>query len=542
LQSGMPPTQTRSRSALLPLCLAGGFLVRLVPARLTFLNPDEVLHYFLSHQPSLAAAYQATLTTAHPPLLILFFHYWQLLGNSEIALRFPSILAGTAFAWVMYLWLKKVSDNSTALTGLIVLLFSPALISISSEVRQYALLLLFAAGSLYFLERAVEENSVAMMLLSALALYLGLLTHYSSLIFALTLGIYALARLRTTRTTAAVMAAWILGQIGALGICGFLYRSHLGKLQHGSLRQEIADTWLRSSIYHPAQDHAVVFVVSRTVRLFRYLFSNGTIGVLALLVFLCGITFLLLDRESHVADRKPADRKPTPRQLALLLTLPFLITAIAAIGGLYPYGGTRHDVLLATFAMSGVALGLDRLKMDRLMIPKDWQRLTIVGVVLAIGNLFPFPTPPFIKPKNQNRDLMNRAMNTLRQEAPASSVILTDYEGGLMLSYYLCSSRVVEIETTQAFLYSPCGQYRVVASSPELWSYDAQTLPAALHHVQEKAQQEHNAGAETNTWLFQAGWIDDKQAQWIAELSQFGCRSPQLFGQNIFLCRMAVEK
>jgi 4-amino-4-deoxy-L-arabinose transferase-like glycosyltransferase len=538
----MPPTQTRSRSALLLLCLAGGFLVRLVPARLTFLNPDEVLHYFLSHQPSLAATYQATLTTAHPPLLILFLHYWQLLGNSEIALRFPSILAGTAFAWVIYLWLKRVSDTSTALTSLVLLLFSPALISISSEVRQYALLLLFAAGSLYSLERAIEENSVAMMLLSALALYLALLTHYSSLIFALTLGIYALARLRTTRTTAAVIAAWVLGQTGALCICGFLYKSHLGKLQHGTLRQEIADTWLRTSVYHPAQDHALVFVVSRTVRLFRYLFSNGTIGVLALLVFLCGITFLMLDRASTVSDRMPTDRKPAPRQLALLLTLPFFITAAAAVAGFYPYGGTRHDVLLATFAMSGVALGLERLEMDRLRIPKDWQRLAIVGVVLAIGNLFPFPTPPSIKSKNQNRELMSRAINTLSRDAPAGSVILTDYEGGLMLSYYLCSNRVVEIETTQAFMRSACGEYRVVASSPDLWAYDAQTLPAALRQVQEKAQQENKTDAETNPWLFQAGWIDDKQAEWIAQLSQFGCRSPQLFGQNIFLCRMAVEK
>jgi hypothetical protein len=532
----MPPTQTRSRSALLPLCLAGGFLVRLVPARLTFLNPDEVLHYFLSHQASLAAAYQATLSTAHPPLLILFLHYWQLLGNSEMALRIPSILAGTAFAWVMYLWLKRVWDTSTALTSLILLLFSPALISISSEVRQYALLLLFAGGSLYFLERAIEENSVAMMLFSALALYLALLTHYSSLIFALTLGIYALARLRTTKARAAVLAAWVLGQTGALGICGFLYKSHLGKLQHGSLRQEIADTWLRASIYHPAQDHAVVFLVSRTVRLFRYLFSNGTIGVLALLVFLCGITFLMLDRGSQASDRKPADRKPTPRQLALLLTLPFFITAAAAVAGFYPYGGTRHDVLLATFAMSGVALGL-----NRLVTGKDWQRLAIVGVVLAICNLFPFPTPPFIKPKNQNRELMSSAINTLRRDAPAGSVILTDYEGGLMLGYYLCSSRVVEIEISQAFMRSACGEYRVVASSPDLWAYDAQTLPAALRQVQEKAQQD-KTNVESNTWLFQAGWIDDKQAQWIAELSQFGCRNPQLFGQNIFLCRMAVQK
>jgi hypothetical protein len=517
--------------------MAGGFLVRLVPARLTFLNPDEVLHYFLSHQPSLAATYRATLTTAHPPLLIFFLHYWQSLGSSELALRFPSMVAGTAFAWVMYLWLKRVSDSSTALTSLVLLLFSPALISISSEVRQYALLLLFAATSLYFLERAIEENSAAVMLLSALALYLALLTHYSSLIFALTLGIYALARLCTTKTSAAVIAAWVLGQTGALGICGFLYLSHLDKLQHGALRQEIADTWLRTSIYHPAQDHAVVFLVSRTVRLFRYLFSNGTIGVLALLVFLCGITILMLESQSTVSDRMPTHRKPTPRQLALLLTFPFFITAAAALAGFYPYGGTRHDVLLASFAMSGVALGLNRLVMG-----KEWQRVAIVGVVLAIGNLFPFPTPPFIKPKNQNRKLMSSAIGTLRRDAPAGSVILTDYEGGLMLSYYLCSdrgfARVVEIETSQAFLHSPCGQYRVVASSPDRWAFDAQTLPAALR----EAHQEYKTDPETNLWLFQAGWIDDKQSEWIAQLSQFGCRSPQLFGQNIFLCRMAIEK
>jgi len=518
----MPPTQTRSFSVLLAVCLAGGFLVRLVPACLTFLNPDEVLHYLLSHQPSLAATYQATLTTAHPPLLILLLHYWQLLGHSELVLRFPPLLAGTAFAGMMYLWLRRVSETSAALIGLFLLLFSPALISVSAEVRQYALLLFFAASSLYFLERAIEENSAPIMLFSALALYLALLTHYSSLIFASTLGIYALARLRTTRTDAWVIAAWAIGQVGALAICGVLYKSHLGKLQHSPVRQVISDTWLRTSIYHPGEGQIVVFVLSRTVRLFRYLFSNGTIGVLFLLVFVGSILLLLLDQRP-----RSSDRKPTSRQLALVLTLPFFITTAVAVAGLYPYGGTRHDVLLATFAMSGIALGLARLR-----IAKDWQWLAVLGVALAIGNLHPFPTPPFIKPKNQNRRLMIAAMNWLRQQAPPGSIFLTDYEGGLMLSYYLCPNRVVEIETTQPFLHSACGDYRVVASSPEVWSYDAQTLPAALRVAQQESS------AETKAWLFQAGWIDDKQAEWIGELSQLGCGTPQLFGQNILLCRI----
>lgn len=531
LPSGMPPTQIRSRSKLLLLCLAGGFLVRLIPAWFTFLNPDEVLHYFLSHQPSFASTYKTTLTTAHPPLLILLLHYWQLLGHSEPMLRLPFLVAGIAFAGLMYLWLKRVANNSTALTGLVLFLFAPALITVSSEVRQYAPLLLFAAASLYFLDRAIEENSSSIMLFSAFALCLALLTHYSSLIFALTLGIYALARFRTAKPFSHVIAAWGLGQMGALAICGFLYHSHLAKLQHSALRQEIADTWLRLSIYHPGQDRPVAFVVTRTVRLFRYFFSNGTIGVLALLIFIAGIVLLVLDR-----GQGSGARKATPRQLALLLTLPFVVTAAIALAGIYPYGGTRHDILLATFAMSGVALGLTHIKTPY-FDSRQWQGLAIVGIALAIGSLRPFPTPPFIKPKNQNRRLMSQAMNTLRLEAPPGTVLLTDYQGGLMLSYYLCPDRVVEIETTQAFLHSACGTYRVVASAPELWAYDIHTLPAAW----EETQRETTSGAETAVWLFQAGWIDDRQSEWLAELTQFGCLSPQTFGQNIFLSRMTKK-
>jgi hypothetical protein len=519
----MSYTRTRSISTLLLLCLAGGFLARSIPARLTFLNPDEVLHYLLSDQPSLAATYKATLTTAHPPLFIVLLHYWQSLGHSEMMLRLPSLLAGIAFSWVMFLWLRRVSDRQTALYGLILLLFSPALISLSAEVRQYALLLLFCASSLYFLERAVQENSALVMLLSALTLYLALSIHYSSLIFALTLGIYALARLWTTKTEPKVIAAWAAGQLGGLAICVFFYTSHLAALQRSGLHQQIADTWLRTSIFHSGQDHLAGFLVGRTVRLFRYFFSNGTIGVFALLLFVWGIDLLLLDAE----PRQPS-RKPTSRQFVLLLTLPFFITGGTAVVGLYPYGGTRHDAFLAIFAMSGVSLGLARVK-----IQKSWLKLAVLAGALAVGNLFPFPTPPFIKPRNQN--LMTAAMSFLRRPGPADSILLTDYEGGLMLSYYLCSSKVIEIQTSQPFLESHCGDYRVIASSPELWSYDARTFPAALAELQQKGR----LGPETNAWLFQAGWIDDKQAEWIAELGRFGCRDPRLFGQNILLCRIA---
>ena len=79
-----PQQETRSRvSSLFFLLIGAGFFLRLRLAWLTFLNPDEALHYLLSHQPSLKLAYEASLTTAHPPLMILFLHYWSFLGRSE---------------------------------------------------------------------------------------------------------------------------------------------------------------------------------------------------------------------------------------------------------------------------------------------------------------------------------------------------------------------------------------------------------------------------------------------------------------------------
>ena len=135
-------------SSSLPLWLVAlGLMLRCANAWYRFLNADEALHYLLSVQPSLAATYRASLTTAHPPLLIVWLHYWGMLGHSEFFLRLPCVLAGTLFCWVVFCWLRRVTNASTALIALTLLLFSPALIPLTSEVRQYSFLLLFCAAS-----------------------------------------------------------------------------------------------------------------------------------------------------------------------------------------------------------------------------------------------------------------------------------------------------------------------------------------------------------------------------------------------------------
>src|SRR3989442_11702834 len=116
----------RSRSGLWMTCLLlAGFLARLWHASGTFLNPDEALHFMMANKTSWAVAYRASLSLAHPPLLVLILHGWRSFGVSELWLRMPSILAGTAFCWLTFRWLRMLFSDSTAWIGFIFVVFLP---------------------------------------------------------------------------------------------------------------------------------------------------------------------------------------------------------------------------------------------------------------------------------------------------------------------------------------------------------------------------------------------------------------------------------
>ena len=99
------------------LLLAAGFLLRVWTASGTFLNPDEALHLLAAHTDSFAGAYQASLDTAHPPLLILVLYFWRALGNSEFVLRLPSIIAGPVFCWLLFRWLTYLFGRPVGLAS-----------------------------------------------------------------------------------------------------------------------------------------------------------------------------------------------------------------------------------------------------------------------------------------------------------------------------------------------------------------------------------------------------------------------------------------
>jgi predicted membrane-bound mannosyltransferase len=121
--------------------IALAFAIRLVYAGSCYLNPDEAEHFGAARLSSWFETYKAALMLAHPPLFILILHGTLILGRSELILRLPSLVGGTAALGLAFLWLRRCVGEIAAFAGLGFMAFSPAAISASTEVRQYGLLL-----------------------------------------------------------------------------------------------------------------------------------------------------------------------------------------------------------------------------------------------------------------------------------------------------------------------------------------------------------------------------------------------------------------
>jgi hypothetical protein len=321
---------------------------------------------------------------------------------------------------------------------------------------------------------------------------------------------------------ARLTSAWILGQAGALAICAFLYKSQISKLRESGMPSEIAATWLRSSTFQPGQNHLASFAWSSTLRLFRYFFSHGTIGVIGLGLFVFALVALLWPYQN-------SESKSRNRELAIFLAAPFLITFLLATFGIYPYGGTRHDVVLAIFAISGISIGFDRLPRGGPGATTTLVKTALLASVMLICNFYPSPSGPYIRPHNQRRKLMHQAVNSIRS-LPPESVIFTDAQGSLVLNYYLCNDAMpLPFTLEKELLKLPCGQYYLLTSMATQTGFDRTTFPELLS----RAMQEN--AKETTLYLFQSGWIDDKEEDWLTELRGLG-GDPRNFGPNILLC------
>lgn len=142
---------------------------------------------------------------ASPGLYFLLLHVFQsFFGGSEFAGRLLSALAGTAFIPLVFLLARRMFDQRTALISAFIVAISPYAISVSQEMRMYALLGVELALALYFFwiifEKISDENTgvkwwLALFVVSIAGLYTHIL--FAFVFFFLTI-VYLLVALKSS--------------------------------------------------------------------------------------------------------------------------------------------------------------------------------------------------------------------------------------------------------------------------------------------------------------------------------------------------------
>ena len=512
-----------------------GFLARLWTASGTFLNPDEALHFRLANQLSLALAYKASLTAAHPPLFILLLYFWRALGTSELCLRLPSVLAGTAFCGIFYKWLTQAAGNLAGLIGLLFVSLLAPIVTIAAEVRQYALLLVFLIAALYFLDEAFAKNSASRMVAFVLCLYLAMLFHYSAFLFAASLGLYALIRILTERPPVRVAAAWAASQAGGLALAAFLYKTHLSKLSAGDSRTALQaltnEFYLQRSYFDPAHDNPVKFLVGHSFGVFQYFFGQLAVGDVMGIVFLVGVV-LLLRGKGPPGKSLPEDRTSS-RRLGMFLLIPFAIAGALSLAHFYPYGGTRHVAFLIIPAVAGVSVAIACLAAGR------WSRgLAIAALIVLTCIAFGKPRQPRMIRADQSRRHMADAIDFVRDNTKPSDLIFTDYQSDLILGHYLCEQHPISTEVTSADFeqFSCAGRHIVSSDFRTAWMFWADNFPKEWRRFGDS----YNLKPGDTVWIFQAGWGVDLPADLQRHYAEFHDLHFESFGKNIRIFKMTV--
>jgi len=159
---------------------------------------DEAVSYFVSRKPVLEIlAYSAANVREHPPGYYLLLHLWMLvIGQSEFALRFVSVLGGMLSVALVVVLARRWFGDRLALLAAILMAIQPMAVQYGREVRMYTWTIAAVLLGVYLLDRAIVHNRWRDWSLFALVTLVSLSLHYLTILLLLAYGLFLALRWR----------------------------------------------------------------------------------------------------------------------------------------------------------------------------------------------------------------------------------------------------------------------------------------------------------------------------------------------------------
>jgi mannosyltransferase len=217
--------------------IALGLLFLAFGARILYLSApslwlDEAISVNIAKS-SVAEYLQWARNDFHPPLYYLLLHLWSFLGHDEFTLRFFSVILNCFSGIILYVFVRKMFDHSTALLTLLLFTISPFQIRYSQEVRMYSLLGLWIVSILFFTSEYLRKRSWLFLFGYILSSTLGLYTHYHTGVFLIVLNVAVVIQLYRTEKVRLwhwLLAQWIIFALFVPWLSNFIHRFKGGGL------------------------------------------------------------------------------------------------------------------------------------------------------------------------------------------------------------------------------------------------------------------------------------------------------------------------
>lgn len=119
---------------------------------------DELMVAVTADFPVPYIAQWARTLEVHPPYFHFFIKLVEYFGHSDLILRLPSALAGTASVWLAYRLGRRVVSAETALLVSALFAVNPLHVWISRQLRPYAILVLLSLFAFYYLYRFLKSG------------------------------------------------------------------------------------------------------------------------------------------------------------------------------------------------------------------------------------------------------------------------------------------------------------------------------------------------------------------------------------------------
>jgi hypothetical protein len=339
-------------------------------------------------------------------------------GGGPIAVRAPSVLASILAVLVMLAMGRVGVSRGAALFSAAILAVSTAQIRYAQEAREYSLSILFASVMIFcFLQWIRARSGSTHPLLLYAALFLAPFIQYGLVLFAFgiltTIGLLlVLDRSKSFRLPHAVIASASLGAGGATSLLLTL------RYQLGIRRSQ---GYLAENYFEPKTTSVLHFLFRNSRGLLGFMFPGRAIVV----CFVIGAIIFCIEQ----TRRRKCDA------VAILAFTSVLITAVASIARVYPYGGIRQCLFLAP-ALALFAGVVFASFSGRLY--GSYQQATVLGVmalILLSGCRGIFKSSPY----REVEDIQSVLKELSKSSAPSDQVYV--YPGaGPAVDFYLHGS------------------------------------------------------------------------------------------------------